>query len=538
MIKELAFTPKILLFSALLIVASCRTIEVNKGPFTIPSFPERIAEKEAYLSSIANQSDTKQYPNVLIILADDLGKHDISIYDSSGVPVPNIQSLADAGVLFTNAFTSSPVCSPSRAALFTGRYQQRYGFERQPMNRYSRNRLEYFFVDRFLNVEPMRLKQPMADVPGSEIKKQGIPAEEILLSELFQHAGYQTALCGKWHLGNDEQFIPNRRGFDFHYGFYEAFTLYAEENTKGIIEHRHDYFANKHIWRQQRKTSSAIRVNDSIVEENEYLTFAIARESVKFLEENKRNPFFLVSAFSAPHTPFQVPEEYFNRFPEIEDHNKRVYYGMISALDDAIGMILRKLADLQLDRNTLIFFASDNGGARYTDATDNGPLTGGKFTQFEGGINIPMIISYPSLLKSGSRYAKQVALLDIFSTALGEAGIDAFDRNEIDGVNLVEKIRDPDENPHEYLYWRTEYNKAIRSSKWKMIWNTRDEQLFLYDISAGNQEIYNQAEAYPDVVKELLEVYEKWENQMSEPLWPGVMEYRFEEHGIETWWAI
>lgn len=535
--RQSAIIPALLLVSSLLLTG-CASIEVNRGPFEI-IFPEKQrTEKQQVLDHLRGLELPATPPNVLLILVDDLGKYDISLYDPEGVGTPHIESLAARGTTFSHAFTSSPVCSPSRAALFTGRYQQRFGFERQPMNRYSRNRLEYFFVDHLINTEPMRLISPMADVPPEEIRKQGIPPGEILLPEILQAAGYRTGLCGKWHLGNDPRFHPNRRGFDEFYGFLEAFTLYAPEAQEGIEEHRHDYFANKHIWRQQRKGSCAIRRNETVIEEESYLTFAIARESIDFIQRNQEQPFFLVSAFSAPHTPFQVPREYYDRFAHVEDHNKRVYYGMISALDDAIGELLAVLDSSGLTENTIVIFASDNGGATYTGATDNGPLRAGKFSQFEGGINIPMILSWPGRVPEGSTYTPQVSMLDVVPTVLEGAGISLPGAAPLDGKNLLTFLGDPVKGPHDALFWRTDFNKAIRTDQWKLVWNTRDNQVFLFDLSDDNHEVVNVAPDYPAVVEELQQLYSEWEQQMQDPLWPGVMEFRFDQDGETSWWAI
>ena len=529
----------ILLFLALSLTSlliSCSSLRIDRGPFDISVSKSDIHAKELLLDTLS--SEQHPGPNILLILVDDLAKYDLAIYGEKGVHTPHIEKLAREGVVFSHAYTSSPVCSPSRAALLTGRYQQRFGFERQPMNRYSRNRLEYFFVDHFMNVEPMRLLEPMAKVPASELEKQGIPESEVLLSEILQSAGYKTGICGKWHLGNAEKFRPNQRGFDFQYGFYEAFTLYAPEKSEGIIEHHHDYFANKHIWRQQREGPCAIRVNDSIVDEEEYLTFAIARESVAFIKQNKENPFFLLSAFNAPHTPFQVPREYYDKFPDETDHNKRTYYGMIAALDDAVGMLTKALKEQGIDENTLVFFVSDNGGAEYTGATDNGPLKGGKFTQFEGGVNIPMIMRWKQEIPPGSICEKQVSLMDIMPTILSAASIDIGNKLELDGAVLDNELLHEGYGIHDYLFWRCDFNKAIRSEEWKMIWNVRDEEVFLYSLSENNFEEKNLAEERPDIVAKLKEVYSRWEKEMQDPLWPGVMEYKYETDEHETWWAI
>jgi arylsulfatase A-like enzyme len=275
-----------------------------------------------------------------------------------------------------------------------------------------------------------------------------------------------------------------------------------------------------------------------IVEEDQYLTFAIARESIDFLDRHQDTPFFLVSAFNAPHTPFQVPGSYYEQFAHVNDHNKRVYYGMIKALDDAIGQLLEALESRNLKENTIIIFISDNGGATYTGATDNGPLRAGKFSQFEGGINIPMIISWPEKIPAGARYTPQVSALDIVPTVLEGAGIDLARQQYLDGKNLLPYLGDPEVGPHEYLYWRTDFNKAIRTPQWKLIWNTRDNQMFLYDLTQDNFEMDNVAASFPAVVEELKSIYVKWEQQMLPPFWPGVMEIMFENYGETTWWAI
>lgn len=520
------------------LIASCGSVQVDRGPFDIRINDDLLRSKSKYLDRIEPPAKKTDRPNILLILVDDLGKHDISVYDPQGVPTPNIQSLASEGILFTEANSSSSVCSPSRAGLFTGRYQQRYGFERQPMNRYARNRMEYFIVDHFVNTDPMRLVGPMAKVPREIIPDQGIPVSEILLQEVLQRAGYRTGLCGKWHLGYSDPFKPNARGFDYHYGFYEAFSLYAPTGTDGIEEFRHDYYANRHIWKQEREGTCAIRLNDSIVQDEGYLTFSIASQSIDFIDRCSDDPFFLVAAFSAPHTPFQVPAEYYDRFPEVEDRNKRVYYGMIAALDDAVGEILRALEQRGMDQNTLIIFVSDNGGATYTGATENGPLKAGKFSQFEGGVNVPMIIRWKEKDVEGMVYDQPVSLLDLFSTALSAAGISLPSDRTIDGVDLFKCVGDPESIPHEYTFWRTDFNRAVRTPEWKLIWNERDGQVFLYRITQDKGERENLAGHYPEVVSDLMERYDAWEREMQPPLWPGLMEFKFDIDGEVTWWAI
>ncbi len=472
-----------------LLSPSCSSIQVDGGPFPIEFDKAIIESKNDYLKAVHMQEGSRKQPNILLILVDDLGRDDISVYHREGVQTPHLSRLAESGVIFTDAYSTSSVCSPSRASLLTGRYQHRFGFERQPMNRYPRNKLEYYITDRFVKPEPMHLINPMSTPSREDMQKQGIDPGEILLPEILQAAGYHTGIFGKWHLGLDDMFLPNSRGFDYQYGFYEAFSSYALPKDPDIVNFRHDYFASKHIWKQKRKGSCAIRVNDSVIMEKEYLTFSIARQTVDFIDQHSKEPFFAFAAFNAPHTPFQVPLEYYQRFDHIKDENKRVYYSMISALDDGIGLILQKLEEEGMLENTLILFASDNGAATYTGASENGSLNGGKMTHFDGGVNVPCMISWKDKIPPGTRYEQAVSLMDLFATALATSGIPEPSDRIIDGVNLLPYLAgQKDGAPHKALFWRTDFNKSLRYENWKFIWNTRDEQLFLFDLASDKGE--------------------------------------------------
>jgi len=522
-----------------LVFQGCHKVLVDDGPFPIEFSETNMESKERYLRTVARQDTTKNKPNILLILVDDLGRDDISLYHAEGVHTPHLSRLAASGVVFTDAYSSSSVCSPSRASLLTGRYQHRFGFERQPMNRYPRNRFEYLVVDRLVNTEPMRLLEPMASPADEHMAKQGIPPGEILLPEVLQAREYHTGIFGKWHLGFSAPFLPNARGFDEQYGFYEAFTYYSPPGDPDIVNYKHDYFANKHIWRQKRKGSCAIRLNDSIIAEEEYLTFAIADRTIDFIDRHKNEAFFAFAAFSAPHTPFQVPSEYYERFDHIQDTNKRVYYAMISALDDAIGRIVDKLEAEAMLENTLILFASDNGGASYTGATDNGTLNAGKMTQFEGGVNVPCLLTWKGKIPEGSSFQKPVSLMDLFATALHVSGVSMPDDRVMDGVNLIPYLnREKEGSPHKALYWRTDFNKSVRYGQWKFIWNVRDEQVFLFHLEKDREELENLADQHPDLVGKLKKEILIWEQGLEDPAWPGVMEIRFDINGEITWWAI
>ena len=499
----------------------------------------QLKHKQEYLEGIKNTTGQKHSPNVVMILADDLGKNDISVYDLHGVSTPNLDRMAGEGVRFMEAYSTCPVCSPSRASALTGRYQQRYGYERQPMQRYARKPIEFFFFKHFVNVLPMHIREPWYSPPDSEIRKQGLPESETSLFEIFKAAGYKTACIGKWHLGYNEPFLPQNKGIDDFYGFYEAFSLYSPLNRKDIINVKHNSFHNRHIWRQKRKGPSAIIRNGKEIMEPGYLTTRIAEEACGFIDNNADKPFLLYVPFSAPHTPFQAPEEYVRRFDYLGDINKQVYFAMITLLDEAIGMIGNCLEENGLEERTLVIFASDNGGATYTGATDNGELNGGKFTQFEGGINIPMIIKWNGILPAGTDFNQPVTLMDIFSTSLAVTGIEQPSYIDIDGVDLIPFLKG--ENPagtHDAIYWRTDYNKAVRKGRWKLLVNTVTGVVELYDLESDRGETTDMSKQEPETVRELLEALAKWEKDLLPPSWPGVMEIEFEINGKPTRWAI
>ncbi len=212
---------------------------------------------------------------------------------------------------------------------------------------------------------------------------------------------------------------------------------------------------------------------------------------------------------------------------------------MIAALDDGIGMILDKLEEEGMLENTLILFASDNGAASYTGASENGSLNAGKMTHFEGGINVPCMISWKDKIPSGTIYKEPVSLMDLFATALAASGIEEPSDRVLDGIDLMPFLKGQVEgSPHKSFYWRTDFNKSIRYENWKLIWNERDKQVFLFDLATDKAEEINLAPKNEDLVQKLINEIIQWEKGLKEPAWPGVMEILFEINGQETWWAI
>lgn len=486
--------------------------------------------KKNYLAQL-KPTDTASRPNIIIMMADDLGKGEVSLYGDSNVPTPNIDAIGLEGVTFTEGYVTSPICSPSRAGLLTGRYQQRFGFEVQPHDRYPHNMMEFLGFKYLVKTDGWNLPdlEEISYPSQEEIDKQGLPPSEITLGELLNPMGYNTAMIGKWHLGYGDHALPHKRGFDYAFGFYEAFSWYFNDvEAPDVRSHHHDLFIDPYIWGKERTGTAAITRNGIEVIEEEYLTDKIAKEAVQFIEQNKEDPFMLYVPFNAPHTPFQVTKKYYDRFPQIEDENRRIYYAMISALDDAVGEIMMKVKETGLEENTLIFFLSDNGGATYTQATTNYPLKGGKMSDFEGGLNVPFVMKWKGQIPKGQTYDRPVSSMDVFGTAAEVTGVQLPEDRIFDGVNLLPFVKgDIKTDPHEAIFWRAEYNKIIRKGDWKLIMNDLSGYELLYNLKVDKNEHQNVIVDNPDVVKELKKDYSTWNSTLKEPLWPMIMDYEY-----------
>lgn len=480
-------------------------------------------------------SETK--PNVVLIIADDLGKFDLSIYGGLNIKTPNIDSIGLQGVAFENGYATASICAPSRAALLTGQYQQRFGFEFQPHRNYPNSFLEKMYVHWMLRKSGWTMNSNDS-LPKNKLNKtNGLPLCAPTLAEILQWNGYETGMFGKWHLGYADSCLPNTRGFKTHYGFYEAFSLYDRKRDKEVVNYKHRAnFTDRYMWRRGRKGDCSIRFNDSLIHEKEYLTFAIAREANTFIRENKNKPFFLYVPFSAPHEPFQAPLSYYNKLSHITNKNLRVYLAMIQALDDAVGMIVKELREQGLEQNTLIVFTSDNGAAMYTQAVTNLPLNGGKFMNFEGGVNVPFLMKWPAKISSPAKLKMNASLLDVFPTFL-KACIGSC-KYETDGVDLIPFAISQKGNPHERLFWRSGYNYAARIGNWKLIIDEKNKTLDLYNLEKDEAERENEAVLQENLVRQFKEEIKKWEEEMREPLWTYIMNYKIRVNGKVYHYAI
>lgn len=407
-------------------------------------------------------------PNIIILLADDYGYADTGFHGCKDIPTPNLDTLAKNGVRCSNGYVSGPYCSPTRAGLLTGRYQQRFGHEFNP-----------------------------------GVGETGLPVDQVTLADRLQKAGYATGLVGKWHLGSLPKFQPQKRGFQEFYGF---------------LGGAHPYLPPQGL---KRGTED--------VQEKEYLTDAFGREAVAFIDRHQKEPFFLYLAFNAVHTPMHATEPYLKRFPGIQDKTRKTYAAMTAAMDDAVGRVLEKLRALKLEENTLIFFFSDNGGPTMKGTTVNGsrndPLRGSKRTTLEGGVRVPFVVQHKGHLPAGKVYEQPVIQLDIHATALAAAGVEIKPEMKLDGVNLLPYLEGKDSRaPHEALYWRFGQQFAIRQGDWKLVrtdWEGKLGETELYNLAQDIGEKTNLAAKEPARFKELETAWKKWDAELVKPLWGG-----------------
>lgn len=410
-------------------------------------------------------------PNLLLIVGDDMGYADLGVHGCKDIPTPHLDALAKSGVRFTSGYVSGPYCSPTRAGLLTGRYQTRFGHEFNPGNG----------------------------------PNQGLPLTETTLADRLKSAGYRTALVGKWHLGTGNRH-PLKRGFDEFFGF---------------LGGQHDYVNPAGILRGFEPAGDGT-----------YLTDALAREAVGFIDRNKSKPFFLYLAFNAVHTPMQADEARRNRFAAIADPKRRTYAAMMSAMDDAVGKVMAKLKDESLIDSTLIAFISDNGGPTMKGTTINAsvntPFRGSKRTTLEGGVRVPYVLSLPGRIPAGTD-DRPVIQLDIMPTSLALAGIDAKRDWSLDGVNLVPFLTGAKTGmPHDALYWRFGNQMAIRKGDWKLVRYDRAAEdnsgisaAKLYNVNDDPGEATDLAARHPDRVKQLQSDWDGWNKTNVPALWGG-----------------
>ena len=429
-------------------------------------------------SSITLATAQARQPNVILIYTDDQGTIDVNCYGAKDLTTPHMDGLAEQGVKFNQFYSAAPVCSPSRAAVITGRYPQR------------------------------------AQIPSNVSSHKGhagMPANQVTMAETFRAAGYNTAHIGKWHLGYDEATMPNSQGFNYSFGHmggcidnYSHFFYWNGPN-------RHDLWKNGHeIWR-----------------DGSYFPQLMVDEASAFIEANQKKPFFMYFAMNIPHYPLQGTEKWRQHYKDLEAP-RRMYATLISTMDEMIGKLVGKVESLGLREDTIIVFQSDHGHSQeertFGGGGSAGIYRGAKFSLFEGGIRVPAIISWPGHLPEGASRDQLATAVDWFPTVARLAGIKRID-HRIDGKDITDLLMSAEaQSPHEVFHWQTGGGKnppwAVRKGDWKLLGNPRDtsmkapitpaDKLFLANLREDPTEMTNFAKQQPEVVNELLKLHEQW----------------------------
>ena len=420
-------------------------------------------------------------PNLIVILTDDQGYHDVGFNGCQDIPTPNLDSIASNGVKFTSGYVSSPYSSPSRAGLLTGRYQERFGYERDSL---------------------WQPKNPDA----------GLPLSETTLADTLDKVGYATGIIGKWHLGSNPAMHPLKRGFDEFFGVLGAGHRYLpEELTIEDARQAKTDDDNWHLW---------VLRNYEPVKTTNYLTDEFSDEAVRFIARHKDKPFFLLLAYNSPHGPLEATKKYLDRFHKILSPHRRTYAAMMSAVDNGVGEVLAELRKDGLEAQTLVVYLSASAGVLDANSSDNYPLRGSKNYPWEGGWRVPFAIQWPGHLPKAIVYDQPVESLDIFATITALANAPINPESPLDGVNLVPYLTGQKAGiPHDAIYLRMPDGGsfAVRSGEYKLVVPATAQPAELYNVSKDISELKNLAEVKPEVVMELEKKYAAWSRQMISP---------------------
>ena len=526
--KFLKFLPSFIL----IVIAIC--IWFSQNWYKMPKYIGDI-KNPTYENIQINWEDgpktrTSSKPNIIIILVDDLGFNQISSYGggmaNGQFKTPNIDKLANDGVLCTNGYSSSPVCSPSRASLLTGRFATRFGYEFTPTTSSMMKAISVFSKKNGI-ADGIYYDNREENIIA--IDQMGIPQSEKTIPEMLKPEGYHNIHIGKWHLGHGKDFLPRKHGFDESLRMDQG-SLFLPENDKNVINAKLDFDPiDKVLW---GNLPYAVNFNEGPrMNPDGHLTDYLTDEAVKVIEKNKNRPFFLYLAYWAVHSPLQAKKEDYEKLSFIKNHEERVLASMVMTVDRGVGKIRDVLKENNMDDNTIIIFTSDNGAPGYIGLPDlNKPYRGWKLTHFEGGVHVPFIVSYPNKIPKGSAYNGRVSNLDIFSTAASLAGID-INRNDLqqiqfDGVNILPYLSGEKEGePDRVLFNKSgDYSFLIKDG-WKLQVDLIQNKKWLYNLNEDPTEQINLIESYPEKLNELGKILNKKLSEQVKPIWPSLLDW-------------
>ncbi len=444
----------------------------RKNPLTATAFLVSLLLM-VVLGTQARAADRK--PNVIIIYTDDQGTIDANTFGAKDLYTPNIDQLAKTGVKFTQFYAAAPVCSPSRAALLTG-------------------------------------KTPLAAGLPHNTNKIGLPTDQVTIAETLKENGYKTALIGKWHLGHTDKTVPNAQGFDYAFGHhggcidnYSHFFYWAGPNHHDLWEN------NKEVWK-----------------DGEFFPDMLVEKANAFIDENKDSPFFMYYAMNLPHYPLQGTDKWREHYKDLPSP-RNMYAACVSTVDERIGMLMKKLEETGLRDNTIIIFQSDHGHSvevrTFSGGGSAGIYRGAKFSLFEGGIRVPAIINWPKKLPEDEVREQACINMDWFPTILDLCGI-SYEEEQFEGRSLKKVIGNKKAKHHETLYWYSNKNRwAVRSGDWKLLKNPIDptgvaviapqDSLFLVNLQTHPKELTNLAADNPAKVRELQALYQQWHQSVT-----------------------
>jgi uncharacterized sulfatase len=453
----------------------------------------------------------EQPPNIILIVADDLGFNDISTFGGGvaggKVKTPSIDRLASEGAVFNQSYSGASTCAPSRAMMMTGRYPTRTGFEFTPTPS-GMGKVVARLTDSLDNNMPPSFYNEALEAGQPPYEQKGLPASEVTIAEMLKTQGYYTAHVGKWHLGRDNGMAPHQQGFDD--SLLMASGLYLPEDDPNVVNAKLPFDAiDKFLWARMVYAASYNSGDQDRFKPGGYLTDYWTDESIKVIKANKNRPFFLYLAHWGTHTPLQATREDYEAVGDIKPHRKRIYAAMIRALDRSVRRILDTLEAEGLSDNTIVAFTSDNGGPGYIGIPDvNTPFRGWKITMFEGGIRVPMFVKWPAKITAGTKVDTPVAHIDMMPTLANAAGAQMPEGVEIDGVDMLplatgEGIEDWN---RETLFWQNDHYQVVRHGDWKLQVNDRPTdglQKWLYNLAEDPTEQNNLAASRTDKVEEL-----------------------------------
>ncbi|QDS98495.1 sulfatase-like hydrolase/transferase [Adhaeretor mobilis] len=440
-------------------------------------------------------------PNIIVIMCDDLGYSDVGFNGATDIVTPNLDSLAKQGTVFSSAYAAHPFCGPSRMGLMTGRYPHEFG-------------------------APFNL--PESGKGNEEYYRQGVDVGETLISTVLQEAGYFTGAIGKWHMGTEPEYHPNSRGFDDYYGFLGGGHKYFPKQYKPIYE-RQLKAGVQSVW----DYLTPLEHNGKEVDETEYITDALSREAVRFVDEasQKEQPFFLYLSYNAPHTPLEAKQEDMEVFPNIQDEKRKTYAAMVYAVDRGVGELIEALKSTKQLNDTLLVFLSDNGGQLHSGAT-NRPLKGSKGDTYEGGFRVPLFFHWPGRVATGKRYDHPVTTLDFYPTFANLANASIPEGKDLDGTDIWEDFQAgrsarPGKSILALRHRNGFSDVAVRRDQWKAC-RAYNQKWKLHNLDEDISEQHDLSNKQPGLMKSLVAEAEAWSKSHTPPRWFHALEARDE----------